>query len=259
MNHMDFKLFFSAIEQICCFIALCTVITTFIKITKSFIETRNTRGTDEEKRKNLYYRCSLKELPKMLAFEFIIFACMLLFVGVINFDINNLFVYINKNTFIFLCIEIFLLTNCYMVYKKYKEARYLLKYTDYIENFKIYSTNKNKEKYDYSRFFASLKKDKRYLEYCLDCANKDFEMIKFLSPIPFVSLLVEIAFEYLKISTFNTELFTAIIIAMIFIYVILVVKTNRRIKHIIFDLYRNNECNEKNRKNKDNVNETQDE
>lgn len=143
-----------------------------------------------------------------------------------------------------------------MIHKKYNEAKYYLKYTDYIEKFKIHSTNKNKDKYDYSKFFDSLGKDKRYLEYCLDCANKDYEMIKFLSPIPFLSLLVEIVFKYLKISTFNSELFTEIIIAMIFIYIILVVKTNRRIKHIKFDLYRNNECNEE---NKDAVNETQEE
>lgn len=253
---MNYKNIFSIIEQICFSVTSITIVITVMIIISSFIKTKNTRGTYKEKQKNLYYRYSLKELPKSIIFEFVILVCIFLFLGIINFDTNNLFIYINKNTFIYLCIEIFLLINCYMIHKKYKEARYLSKYIDYLENFKIHSTHNNIDKYDYSEFFVSIGKDKRYLEYCLDCANKDYEMIKFLSPIPFLSLLVEIIFKYLKIRGFNFELFTAIIIAMIFLYIILVVKTNRRIKCIIFDLYRNNERSEK---SKNDVNKTKEE
>ena len=67
-------------------------------------------------------------------------------------------------------------------------------------------------------------------------------MIKLLSPIPILSLIINIVATYFGNININTSLLTIIIVVMIFAYVFFTVLINRRINKIEFDLWRNDEC-----------------
>lgn len=116
-------------------------------------------------------------------------AGIVLFINVINANIQYIYQYIQRDIFITILLELLILINYIIVIKKSKEAKRLLIYDNLIENNRVYSTENSKLIYDYNNIFEILENNKLYLDCLLERANKDYDMIKFLSPIPIISFL----------------------------------------------------------------------
>ena len=246
---MNISFIFSIIKEICFFTSLIILVLLIVKVVKSFKDTKNGMGTAEEQQLNDHYRIALREMPKKLLIEIMFIFSLILFFSISNISVKQFsdFFQANKislNCVITFLISIFFIINEIIFFKQVKNAAYYLFYDEFYEHgiYVIISTDKSKRIYNYPLIYERLDKDKRYHEYLLDRANNNYAMIKLLSPIPILSLIINIVATYFDNSNINTSLLTIIIIAMIFAYVFFAVLINKKINKLNFDLWRNDEC-----------------
>lgn len=243
------SIIFSIVEDVCCFIAITFLGILLTKIISSFCKTKEGNGTTKEQQRNDHYRIALREMPKKLLVQIMLIFSLILFFRILNINVKQFLDFFQANKLSLPCVIVFLISIFFIINEivfcnQVKNAAYYLFYDEFYEhdNYVIISTGEPKKTYNYPLIYDRLDKDKRYHEYLLDRANNNYAMIKLLSPIPILSLIINIVATYFGNININTSLLTIIIVVMIFAYVFFTVLINRRINKIEFDLWRNDEC-----------------
>lgn len=251
---MNISFMFSVVKEICFYTSLIILVLLIVKVVKSFKDTKNGMGTTEEQQLNVHYRIALREMAKKIFIEIIeilvsIFT-VILFFNIININFKQIiedFLKTNNITLLSLIkflISVFIIINEIIFNKQVKNTAYYLFYDEFYEHitYKTISTDKSKEIYNYPLIYEKLDKDKRYYEYLLERSKNNYDLIKLLSPIPILSLIINIVATYFETIDINTSFLTIIVIAMVFAYIIFAIMINRKIKKIKFDLWKNGEC-----------------
>lgn len=243
---MNISCIFLIIKGICFFASLIMIALLLFKVVKSNKDTKDGMGTIEQRQKNGHYKIAKQQIPKNLFIEFIMIIVIVSFFMIIDFDFKPILNILETNNIklkdlVELLVDIFIILNSFLFLYQTKEAEKLLIYDEFYEQYRIISTGDSK-KYNYKKIYIALDNDKRYLDYLLDCANKDYDMMKFSSSIPIISLIVDIVAKYFDITIINTTIFTVVIVGMIFLYISIVFIINRRIKKIKFNMLRNENC-----------------
>lgn len=246
---MSISCIFWIIKDICFFIAIIKLVLLFAEVHKSNKNTKDGSGTVEQQQKNGHYKIALREMPnKMLIGILVSIVTVVLFFSITNITIKQITSFFKTNNISICCVIILLISIIVIVTinvfnKQVKEVAYYLFYDEFYEQgeYVIVSTSEPKT-YNFFLIYKRLDKDKLHEEYLLERAKNNYDLIKLLSPIPVISLIINIVATYFKNSNINTSLLTIVIIAMIFAYVIFAIMINRRINRIKFDLWRNDDC-----------------
>ncbi len=246
---MSINCIFLIIKDICFFAAIIMLVILIAEVHKSNKNTKDGSGTVEQQQKNDHYKIALKETPKKISIGILVsVVTVVLFFNITNITIQQITDFFKTKNIsicyvIVLLISIFVIVTVNVFNKQVKEAAYYLYYDEFYEHgeYVIISTDEKKV-YNFPRIYKRLDIDKLHKEYLLERAKNNYDLLKLLSPIPVISLIINIIATYFKNSNINTSLLTVVIIAMIFAYVIFALMINRRINRIKFDLWRNDDC-----------------
>lgn len=247
---MNISCIFSIVKEICFFTSFIILVLLVVKVVKSNKDTKNGKGTTEEQQLNVHYRIALREMAKKIFIEILVsIFTVILYFNITNINFKQIIDFLKVNnitlhSLIIFLISVFILINEIIFNKQVKDASYYLFYDEFYkqDEYVIISTGKPNKTYNFSKIYQRLDQDKCYHEYLLECSKNNYNLIKLLSPIPILSLIINIAATYFETIDINTSFLTIIVITMVFAYIIFAIMINRKIKKIKFDLWRNNDC-----------------